>query len=49
MKEIAFTQQELNVILFALNVRLNSIRGYYLTEESHIESAINKIKDNIEE
>ena len=43
MKEIALTKEEVNVLLFALKTRLNSIRGYHSYEEGYIEGIINKL------
>ena len=45
MKEIALTKEEVNVLLFVLKTRLNSIRGYYSYEEEYIESIINKLNE----
>ena len=45
MKEIALTKEEVNVLLFALKTRLNSIRGYYSREEEYIESIIKKLNE----
>ncbi len=43
MKDLQLTEKELNVLLFALNTRLQSIRGFNSYEEEHLENIKNKI------
>ena len=43
MKGLQLTEKELNVLLFALNTRLQSIRGFNSYEEEHLENIKNKI------
>lgn len=48
MKELQLqlTDEELNVLLFALNTRLQAIRGFNAFEEEHIKSVKNKLLEN---
>ena len=43
MKDLQLTEKELNVLLFALNTKLQSIRSLNSYEEKHIENIKNKI------
>ena len=43
MKTLELTQEELNCILFAINSRLNGIRGFHSYEEEHLESVVKKL------
>lgn len=40
---LQLTDEEFNVLLFALNTRLQAIRGFNSFEEEHLESIKNKI------
>lgn len=43
MKDLQLTENELNVLLFALNARLQSIRGFNCYDEEHLENIKKKI------
>lgn len=43
MKTLVLTEKELNVLLFAVNTRLHSIRGFHSYEEEYLDEISKKI------
>ncbi|MBR6141197.1 MAG: hypothetical protein IKQ37_05490 [Bacteroidaceae bacterium] len=49
MTTLNLNEQEIDAVLSAVSIRLNGIRGYCLSEEDYLKSAMRKLKKCLNE